>query len=429
MAQKCEGNHDLATGGNPTPYPLSNREGELWTDDMSVLRNYKPGVWVEPTDWIAQMRWMIEWLGDDDLKSSEALCVRAVGDFVAGHVLHRLLMWMPFGSRDDGFIWKSDRDLDAEMGTTYAQMKRARGKLKPFLTMKLKKAKGAPTWHYKVNAEALVRAIARVVLRSYAFVKAWFFTRVENGFSTISQIDFRQTRKTITTESTTQSQLLVSDLLIDAGVNKDAALKFGHLPREVVLEFIKKSETKLRPGGYVLGCCRNWEKQNLPHPQALQQKRTAAAPGNKAKMLDWADYAANSSFVDTPPPGPLPASGEGEQKLSEQRELDLRREEESPASKAWSAALHQLEVQLDRANFDTWLRGRTVFLALDLPGTFVIGVENVHVRDNCQLRLYRTIRRVLSDVWGAPVELRFEIVRIHYERGGINPPLTGVLVG
>ena len=75
---------------------------------------------------------------------------------------------------------------------------------------------------------------------------------------------------------------------------------------------------------------------------------------------------------------------------------------------AWNAALNQLEVQLDRANYDTWLRDAT-FMSFEAPATFVIGVRNVFTRDNLQHRLYRTIRRVLSDVYGITVDLRFEI--------------------
>lgn len=74
---------------------------------------------------------------------------------------------------------------------------------------------------------------------------------------------------------------------------------------------------------------------------------------------------------------------------------------------AWSAAYNQLELQFDRATFDTWLRP-AVFLAYD-ENVFVIGVPNSYARDMCQYRLYRNIRRVLSDVFGCPVELRFEI--------------------
>ena len=79
----------------------------------------------------------------------------------------------------------------------------------------------------------------------------------------------------------------------------------------------------------------------------------------------------------------------------------------------WNAAFNQLEVQLDRANFETWLRG-AVFLKFeqgDAP-LFTIGVRNTFAVDMLQNRLYRTVRRILSDVYGAPVELAFEVHKL-----------------
>ncbi len=81
---------------------------------------------------------------------------------------------------------------------------------------------------------------------------------------------------------------------------------------------------------------------------------------------------------------------------------------------AWKTALNQLEIQLDRGNFDTWLRD-TIFLGCDRAegrggaSTFTIGVRNSFARDNLQHRLYRSVRRVLRDVFGTEVELRFEV--------------------
>ncbi len=74
---------------------------------------------------------------------------------------------------------------------------------------------------------------------------------------------------------------------------------------------------------------------------------------------------------------------------------------------AWKAAYNQLELQLDRASFDTWLR-KAVFLGVE-DGTFVIGVHNSYARDMLQHRLYRNIRRVISDVRGETTELDFKI--------------------
>lgn len=74
---------------------------------------------------------------------------------------------------------------------------------------------------------------------------------------------------------------------------------------------------------------------------------------------------------------------------------------------AWKIAYNQLELQLDRASFDTWLRGAT-FLRQD-DGVFIIGVRNSYARDMLQHRLYRSIVRVLGDVCGSTVEVCFEI--------------------
>jgi chromosomal replication initiator protein len=74
---------------------------------------------------------------------------------------------------------------------------------------------------------------------------------------------------------------------------------------------------------------------------------------------------------------------------------------------AWNKAYSQLEIQLDRASFDTWLRA-AAFLAYD-DGVFTISVPNTYARDMLQHRLYRDVRRVLSDVTGERVELCFEV--------------------
>lgn len=79
---------------------------------------------------------------------------------------------------------------------------------------------------------------------------------------------------------------------------------------------------------------------------------------------------------------------------------------------AWNIAFSQLEIQLDRASFETWLRG-AVFLGCTEDGTYRVGVANTYARDMLQHRLYREIRRVLGDVLGErAVELCFEVSKV-----------------
>jgi len=79
-------------------------------------------------------------------------------------------------------------------------------------------------------------------------------------------------------------------------------------------------------------------------------------------------------------------------------------------AQSWNIAYTQLELQLDRASFDTWLRD-AAFIDLEDDIVFVIGVKNGYARDMLQHRLYRNVRRVLSDVCGFEVELRFEVFK------------------
>lgn len=89
------------------------------------------------------------------------------------------------------------------------------------------------------------------------------------------------------------------------------------------------------------------------------------------------------------------------------------------AQDAWNVAFSQLELQLDRANFDTWLRGST-FLRME-DGVFVIGVRNSYARDMLQQRLYNTISRVLSDVLGREkISLRFEVQKADIKQAEDN---------
>lgn len=74
---------------------------------------------------------------------------------------------------------------------------------------------------------------------------------------------------------------------------------------------------------------------------------------------------------------------------------------------AWEVAYSQLELQFDRASFNTWLRGAS-FVSVE-NNVFVIGVRNSYVRDMLQTRLYPGIRQILGEIWGQPVEVEFKV--------------------
>ncbi len=80
---------------------------------------------------------------------------------------------------------------------------------------------------------------------------------------------------------------------------------------------------------------------------------------------------------------------------------------------AWTIAHSQLELQLDRATFETWLRD-AAFIDSD-NNTFTIGVKNSYARDMLQHRLYDNVCRVLEHICGFQVAIQFEVVKSHIE--------------
>jgi chromosomal replication initiator protein len=77
------------------------------------------------------------------------------------------------------------------------------------------------------------------------------------------------------------------------------------------------------------------------------------------------------------------------------------------AEQAWQAALGQLQMDMPKAAFDTWVRG-TEFISYE-DGTFIVAVQNPYARDWLQSRLSSTVTRLLTGIMGRTVEVRFTV--------------------
>ena len=78
----------------------------------------------------------------------------------------------------------------------------------------------------------------------------------------------------------------------------------------------------------------------------------------------------------------------------------------------WETAYTQMELQLGKSFFDTWLHGAQLVDFEANTGTFVVRVRNQYAQDMCQKRYYRNIRRILSDVYGQAASVRFEVYQV-----------------
>ena len=77
------------------------------------------------------------------------------------------------------------------------------------------------------------------------------------------------------------------------------------------------------------------------------------------------------------------------------------------AERHWHAALGQLQMEIPRTAFDTWVRDAEYMAYED--STFIIGVRNAYARDWLEDRLLATVKRVLTGILGKTVDVRFVV--------------------
>ncbi|MEA3349078.1 MAG: chromosomal replication initiator protein DnaA [Chloroflexota bacterium] len=75
------------------------------------------------------------------------------------------------------------------------------------------------------------------------------------------------------------------------------------------------------------------------------------------------------------------------------------------ATQAWQAAIGQLQLEMPKAAFDTWVRDAELITYED--GAFSIGVKNAYARDWLDDRLSGDVVKILSDVMKRSVTVRF----------------------
>jgi chromosomal replication initiator protein len=77
------------------------------------------------------------------------------------------------------------------------------------------------------------------------------------------------------------------------------------------------------------------------------------------------------------------------------------------AAHVWQAALGELQLQMTKATFDTWVKP-TFAVAFDADRSILtVGVRNAYAKQWLENRLYGMIERTLQHVLGSPAEIRF----------------------
>lgn len=79
------------------------------------------------------------------------------------------------------------------------------------------------------------------------------------------------------------------------------------------------------------------------------------------------------------------------------------------AEQAWQATLGQLQMDMNKANFDTWVRNAEFVSYDEDQGLFTIGVPNAYARDWLDGRLTTTVSRILTGIMDRPETVSFVV--------------------
>jgi len=77
------------------------------------------------------------------------------------------------------------------------------------------------------------------------------------------------------------------------------------------------------------------------------------------------------------------------------------------AEQAWQSALGQLQMEMPKASYDTWVRDTRIFTYDD--GLFTIGVRTAYARDWLESRLSTTVTRLLMGIMNRSVDVAFVV--------------------
>jgi len=77
------------------------------------------------------------------------------------------------------------------------------------------------------------------------------------------------------------------------------------------------------------------------------------------------------------------------------------------AEQAWQSVLGQLQMEMPRASFDTWVRDTKAVSYQE--GILTVGVRNAYAREWLESRLASTVSRLLVGIMNANVAVNFVV--------------------
>ena len=349
------------------------------------------------------------------------------GDHKAAILLSQILYWAERTKDPDGWFYKSYADWRAETGLSEAQVRRiVNGDPRvpsPQVTLravgvetKLQKVKrtGAPTLHYRVNQAQLIAALQTLMGQGDPpQAEESILNIAEDRSSTLLGMNPEQCAVSLIPTEISPPDQIAGDQdhpqhTDHPDEDSDLALffpfedRFGKMkpPFQAVLraELARLGAEQVQT---VLERCatrgRSWN-----YVQRALANEAAAEPVSAPSAALFQPFTGDPEpmLPKTPEMPLLP--------VSERVQLPLSNAGKATTAQAvWEASYQQLEFQLDPSSFAVGVRGSVLVDFDPETRTLIVATRNEPARALLEQRLARTVRRILSDVSGQPMELEY----------------------
>lgn len=260
---------------------------------------------LNPQDIYKSLTNLVRNLGRDDISTVEALMIDLTGDSDAGRMLNRLMYWWSKTENAEGWVYKDYQDWWAEMRIKASRLPRTKGALERVgVQIKVKKANGNPTRHYRLDVKTFLQLVARTLNLSRKKLMAL----LQKPIAAIPKMEIVNGQKTITTDSNTPStDVVVNNALIQTrkikGLKDESALQLiQQYGTDAVLRLAPRFQTgnwKNPAGAFRQALRENWQFE----PVEAQQSYMPAQPENTEPRFEETGAQADTAPI---PPSPLP---------------------------------------------------------------------------------------------------------------------------
>lgn len=302
--------------------------------------------------------------GQNNVLTIPRVFIELTGDVKGALLLSQCLYWSDRGSDPDGWFYKAHDEWAEELGLSehdivkWAGTSKTRGRLGLWLEVKLKKARGAPTTHYRVKIDKLIESVSELLLEQQAEAEA-----AEQPGSA-------------------EAELPDSTKIHDLGGAGSTLPEYAKFAESISAE------------------SRIWIVRELRDPHTGDSTVSRETYTETAQITSENKTDLFTLLV------PIAAAASGSQPPeSAQGEPRMPR----TSTEIWQAALPLLQAQMPKGTFNAWVKP-SCGLAYE-QGVFVVGAASGPAKEWLENSLDRKIKSTLAWVLGRPVETRYTVHR------------------